>query len=80
MELLNAALILLPWLVVIGLFVTQYLERKDMLDRLMSRNLTDFKANTSPTDPNQLSDEPVDDTIALEDAEEEILKEDDGEE
>jgi hypothetical protein len=76
MELLNAALILFPWIIVAGLFYTQYQERKDMLDRLMSRNLTDFKANTSPTDQNQLSDEPVDDTIPLEDAEAEILKED----
>lgn len=72
--LLDAALIVL--------MVLHHRERKDMLDRLMAKNLPEYKDNTQPEE-NQL-DEDDDKTVPLEDAEEEFVdafdEEDDGQE
>jgi hypothetical protein len=46
--------------------LVSYLERKQLVDRLMAKDLTDFKANTEKPEKNQES--PPDDTIPLEDA------------
>jgi hypothetical protein len=50
--------------------VLSYVERKALVDRLMAKDLTDFKANTDKPEKNQES--PPDDTIPLEDAMEDI--------
>lgn len=67
---------ILPVVLVLYLAYREYLtsrERSSMLDRLMSRDLDEFKAHTEQEDN---EDEPVDDgTVAIEDAEEMIMEE-----
>lgn len=50
--------------------VLAYRERREMLDRLMAKNLPEYKDNHTPT-PNQLDNEP-DDSVPLEDAENDL--------
>lgn len=56
-----------------------FVERRDMLDRLMARSLPEYKDNTQPED-NQLEDESDDDSVPIEQAEQDLLGGDDGEE
>lgn len=52
--------------------VLSYLERKDLYDRLMSRDFREYKDNTAKDEPNK---EPIpDETIPVEDALDEIYK------
>lgn len=60
-------------LIVIITLVLSYLERRDLLNRLMAKDLTDLKVNTEKPEKNQ--ELPPDDTIPLEDAQEFIEKE-----
>lgn len=64
-------------LVTLGLIVllglreyTAFVERKDMLDRLMSRNLPEYKDNAKP-EPNQLEPQ-ASDLTDLDEAREEL--------
>lgn len=59
---------------------TSYFERRDMLDRLMAKSLPEFKDNQT-TEENQLSEQVVDDdALPIEEAQDELMKEDNGEE
>lgn len=58
-------------------FVLTHFERKDMLDRLMAKNLPEYKDNIKPEE-NQLEEEDPDETVAIEEAESDLLEEDDG--
>ena len=60
----------------ITLLIINYIERRDMLDRLMARNLPEYKDNHAPED-NNVEDE-ADTTIPLEEAENEFLDDDHG--
>lgn len=54
-----------------------FVERRDMLDRLMSRSLPEFKDNQS-TEENHLADTSQDDdSLPIEQAEEDVLGEED---
>ena len=53
--------------------VLHHKERKDMLDRLMARNFTEYKDNER-AEPNQLEPKP-DETVELADAREELYGE-----
>lgn len=66
MELIVAALLITLALCEILHFV----ERRDMLNRLMARDLTEYKAVTTKDEPNEVVDE--DETVSIEDAEEEL--------
>lgn len=48
-----------------------FMERRDMLDRLMAKSLPEFKDNAK-AEPNQLTDEVDDGTVPIEQAEEEL--------
>jgi len=54
--------------------VIHYMERKDMNDRLMSRNLPEYKVETQKKVKNEISEEEIPNNIELEDAKDEILK------
>lgn len=53
--------------------IISYRERQSMLDRLMAKNLPEYKDNQTTQD--NTIDEIEDDTIPLEDAEEEVVGE-----
>lgn len=52
--------------------ILAYKERREMLDRLMSKDLTDFKTNTQEEDNQVLQDED-DGTISILEARDEML-------
>jgi hypothetical protein len=65
-------------IIILSIFlgVREYLhfkERKDMLDRLMSRNFTEYKDNASP-EPNNFKSE-KDETVELSEAKKELYGE-----
>lgn len=64
--------ILLSVLLAITLILS-YLERRDLNNRLMSRDFSDYKKNTQKDEPNKIEEE-VDDTIPIEQAYEQIEK------
>lgn len=66
MELIVSALLIILALCEILHFV----ERRDMLNRLMARDLTDYKAVTDKPEANEEAEE--DDTVSIEDAEGEL--------
>lgn len=53
--------------------IISYRERQSMLDRLMAKNLPEYKDNQTTQD--NTIDEIEDDTVPLEDAEEEVVGE-----
>lgn len=55
-------------IVIVVQLVISYLERKEFNDRMMARNLEEYKSVTSKDEPNKLPDE--DDGIPVEDARE----------
>ena len=66
-------LIVLALLILVGLReYLAYRERSQMLDRLMAKNLTDYKDTTQTPELNQLESDD-DDTMPIEDAEEAIV-------
>lgn len=66
------ALIILVIILGIREYVS-YTERKDLLDRLMARNLPEYKEYSAPEEPNHLEEETTE--IPLEDARALIEKE-----
>lgn len=55
-------------LIVIITLVLSYLERKDLVNRLMAKDLTEYKTINEKPEKNQES--PEDETVPLEDAQE----------
>lgn len=71
----NASFFMSEYLFSIILLVTlvlSYLERRDLHNRLMAKDLSDFKANTQKDETNQKEEE--DTTIPLDQAYEDITK------
>jgi len=61
-------------IVLIVVLILSYLERRDLHDRLMAKDLKDLKVNTQKDEPNQLEPEVENMFIPLEDAREDIEK------
>lgn len=61
-------------IVLIVVLILSYLERRDLYDRLMAKDLKDLKVNTQKDEPNQLEPEVENLFIPLEDAREDIEK------
>lgn len=64
--------IIILTIITLTVIVLSYFERKDLLDRLMSKNITEYKSLKE--EQNQLEDED-DNLISILDAREEILNE-----
>lgn len=62
-------------LIIIAILIISYLERKDLNNRLMAKDLKDLKINTQKDEPNHLEEKEENMFIPLEDAREEIEKE-----
>lgn len=69
---MEIALIIILGIITALSLVLSYLERKDLVDRLMSKDITEYKSLKE--EPNQIVEED-DDTISIFDAKEEILNE-----
>lgn len=65
-------LLLILTLITITVIVLSYLERRDLVDRLMSRNITEYKSIKE--EPNDFGDDDSN-LIPLADAKKEILNE-----
>lgn len=61
-------------LIIITLLIISYLERKDLHNRLMAKDLKDLKDNTQKDEPNHLEEEKDNIFVPLEDARELIEK------
>lgn len=66
--------VILQFLVLGVVIYLSYLERKDLYNRLMSRDLNDYKNNTQKEEPNQPKQE-ADDEIPLDEAQD-LIEED----
>jgi len=69
---MEIALIIILGIITTLSLVLGYLERKDLVDRLMSKDITEYKSLKE--EPNQIVEDD-DDTISIFDAKEEILNE-----
>jgi len=61
-------------IIILALLILSYLERKDLQNRLMSKDLRDFKDNTQKDEPNHLEEKEENLFLDLEDSRELIEK------